>query len=143
MGFKVGKNAKVTLGTNTVVGMGNWSLDGITVEMLDSTAFGDEWRQFLMGVGDYGTLSFGGWWDMSDTTGQVMIDSAHKNKSKLIDIRFYVDNTSYYIPNTNVTSSGGTDGAGVLIQTIKIAYDKAGIGTIEFTGKCTGPMILM
>jgi len=140
---KVGKNASVKFGTTSVAEMGTWSLDGITNELLDATAFGDEYKEYALGVGDWGGISFNGSFDMTDTTGQVLLDSAHKNKTVLTSIRLYIDNTSYYTPNTNVTSSGGVASAGVLMQTIAISFDKAGIGTISFSAKCTGPMILI
>ncbi len=144
MAIKVGKNASVKIGTNIVAEMGTWSLDGITNELLDSTAFGDEYKEYVLGVGDWGGISFNGSFDMTDTTGQLLLDSAHKNKTVLTSIRLYIDNTSYYTPNTNTTTgSGGIAGAGVLMQTIAISFDKAGIGTISFSAKCTGPMALI
>lgn len=138
MAIKVGKDAGVYLGTYLVSHMGTWTIDGLTVDLLDSSAFGDEWKQFELGMGDYGTVSFSGFFDMGDTNGQVILESAHKNKSKLANIKFYIDNTSYYTPDvTSVTA------AGILLQTIRIGFEKYGIGTIEFTAKCTGPMALV
>lgn len=144
MSVKVGKNASVRMGAVAVAEMGTWSLDGITNELLDSTAFGDEYKEYVLGVGDWGGISFNGSFDMTDTAGQLLLDSAHKNKTVLTSIRLYIDNTSYYIPNTNITTgSGGVASAGVLMQTIAISFDKSGIGTISFSAKCTGPMILL
>lgn len=139
MALKVGKDAAVQLGTYVVSHMGTWTIDGLTVDLLDSSAFGDEWKQFELGMGDYGTVSFSGFFDMDDTNGQKVLESAHKNKSKIgNNIRFYIDNTSYYTPDvTNVSA------AGILLQTIRIGFEKYGIGTIEFTAKCTGPMVLV
>jgi len=138
MGAKPGRLASVKLGTYKVAEIGNWSLNGISVEMLDDSEFGDEFKTYQMGMGDYGTLSFAGHWDMSDETGQILLESAHRNKSKISNIRFYVDSTSYYTPNV----TGVTD-AGILIQSVKIDFDKSGLGRIEFTAQCTGPMALV
>jgi hypothetical protein len=142
MAVKVGKNASVKIGTSVVAEMGTWSLDGITNELLDATAFGDEYKEYALGVGDWGGISFNGSFDMTDTNGQLLLDSAHKNKTVLNTIRFYIDNTSYYTPNIT-TAGGGLASAGVLMQTIAISFDKSGIGTISFSAKCTGPMILI
>jgi hypothetical protein len=128
MAVKVGKNASVKIGTSVVAEMGTWSLDGITNELLDATAFGDEYKEYALGVGDWGGISFNGSFDMTDTTGQLLLDSAHKNKTVLTSIRLYIDNLA---------------SAGVLMQTIAISFDKSGIGTISFSAKCTGPMILL
>jgi hypothetical protein len=138
MAFKVGSNAKVTLGANTVVGMGNWKLSGITVDMLESTAFGDTAKQFLSGLVDYGTVSFGGLYDPADTTGQNVLVSAMLNNTKVTNIRLYADASSYWTPNiTSVTA------AGMLVQSVPIGIDKSGLATIEFSGKCTGPWALV
>jgi hypothetical protein len=138
MAVRVGFRGSVRVGTYTVAEMGQWSIDGISVELLESTSFGDEWKEYQLGIGDYGTVSFSGNFDMTDTTGQVILESAQRNKSKIGTIRFYVDNTSYYTPNITANSD-----AGVLMQTVKISFDKSGIGKIDFSGKCTGPMTLV
>jgi len=138
MARKVGRLAKVVLGTTTIGEMGKWSLDGITMEMLDASAFGDEFKEYEIGMGDYGTVSFGGWYDPADTNQSTLI-AAHLNKSKIGNaIKFYVDNTSYWTPNVTNLSA-----AGILIQSIKIGFDKGGIGNIEVTAQCTGPWVLV
>ena len=137
MAFKVGNNAKVTLGAATVVGMGNWRLDGITVDLLESTSFGDTAKQYLTGLLDYGTVTFGGLYDPADTTGQLMLLSALTNNSKVTNLRLYVDNTSYWIADLTNDSS-----AGLILQSVPIGIDKSGLGTIEFSGKLSGEWIL-
>lgn len=138
MSFKAGNYAKVTLGANTVVGMGNWKLSGITADLLESTAFGDIAKQYVTGLIDYGTVSFGGLYDPADTTGQTILLSALLNNSKIGNVRLYVDNTSYWTPNVTSVSA-----AGMLVQSVPIGIDKSGLATIEFSGKCTGPWVLV
>lgn len=138
MAFKVGNNAKVSLGAATVVGMGNWRLDGITVDLLESTSFGDSAKEFMTGLLDYGTVSFGGLYDPSDTTGQNVLLSALTNNSRVTALRLYVDNTSYWTADLTNDSS-----AGVFLQSVPIGIDKSGLGTIEFSGKLSGPWILV
>ena len=138
LGFKAGNNAKVTLAGNTVVGMGNWKLSGIEVDLLETTSFGDTAKQFITGLLDYGGVTFGGLYDPGDTTGQQILVSANINNSKIANIRLYVDSVSYWTPNVTVVSA-----AGMLMQSISIGQDKSGLGTIEFSGKCTGPWVLV
>lgn len=138
MAFKAGNLAKVTLGTTTVVGQGNWKLNGISVDLLESTAFGDTAKQFMTGLLDYGTLTFGGLYDPADTTGQAILVSASLNNSKIANIRLYVDASSYWTPNVTVVSA-----AGMLIQNVAIGTDKGALATIEFSAKCTGPWLLV
>lgn len=143
MAARIGREAAVKLGTNTIVGIGNWSFDGITIDLVEKTAFGDRFKKYELGLGDYGTVSFNGFWDMADTTGQAILWSHYINFSALNSLRFYVDATSYYTPNTNVTSSGGQADAGILLTTVKITQDKGDIARIDFTARMTGQMILM
>ena len=138
MGFKAGNKAKVTLAAAVVVGMGNWKLSGIAVDLLESTSFGDLSKKYETGLLDYGTVEFGGLYDPADTTGQNMLVSAMVNNSKIGNIRLYVDNTSYWTPNVTVDS-----GAGMVLQSVPIGMDKSGLGTISFSGKCTGPWVLV
>jgi hypothetical protein len=138
MAKKAGKNCKVTLGSDTVVGIGNWKLDGITVDLLESTEFGDDAKQFMTGLIDYGNASFGGLYDPADTTGQTVLINAMLNNSKVTNIRFYVDDTSYWCPNITSVSA-----AGLLVQSVPIGADKSSLMTIEFLGKCTGPWTLV
>jgi hypothetical protein len=138
MGFKAGNNAKVTLGTDTVVGMGNWKLNGITVDQLESTAFGDTAKQYMTGLVDYGTVEFGGLYDPADTTGQNVLVAAMLANTKVTNIRLYVDATSYWAPNITAVSA-----AGMYVTSVPIGFDKSGLGTISFSGKCTGPWVLV
>ena len=141
MSFKTGSNAKVTLGTGTVVGMGNWKMDGIATDLLESTSFGDTAKQFMTGLLDYGNVTFGGLYDPADVTGQDILQSANINNSMIGNIRLYVDSTSYWTPNKTV-ASGGLSAAGMYVQSFSIGMDKSGLGTIEFSGKATGPWCL-
>jgi hypothetical protein len=138
MAFKAGNTAKVTIGTNTVVGMGNWKLNGVSVDLLESTAFGDTAKQFMTGLLDYGTLSFSGLYDPADSTGQAILQSANINNSKMNNIRLYVDNTSYWVANLTAVSA-----AGALVQSFSIGADKSQLHTIDFSLKLTGPWLLV
>jgi hypothetical protein len=136
MAFFSGTTQKVALSTTGIVGMGNWKISGITVEQLDSTAFGDTAKTFLTGLVDYGTVSFSGLFDIADTAGQSGLMSAFQANSKIPNLRFYANSVSYWVPNV-----AGDAEAGILITSCTIGADKGGLATIEFTGKCTGPMV--
>ena len=93
-----GKDCAVKLGTATVVGIGNWSIDGQSRQEIESTAFGDEYATYELGVIESGTISFSGNYDPDDTTGQEAIIAAWDAASELTTIRLYIDNTSYFEP---------------------------------------------
>jgi hypothetical protein len=138
MAYKPGRAAKVTLGTNTVVGMGSWKLSGISVDQLDATAFGDTAKEFLMGLIDYGNIEFSGLYDPADSTGQTVLINALSGKTLVTNIRLYVDATSYWMPD--ITADAG---AGMYVTSVPISFDKSGLGQISFTGKATGPWALV
>ena len=148
---KVGKDGKVTLGATTVVGMGTWSLDGVSVEEFDASAFGDEWKSFKYGMKDGGTVSFNGHYDPTDSTGQQMLQLANLYNSALTDLRCYVDDTSYFVPSQSTSYfapgaySTGMPGkvSTVTITAFNIGADKSGLETVSFTGKVSGLMVLV
>ncbi len=151
MAVFVGKSCKVTIGSATIVGMGTWSISGISVEEIDSSAFGNTWKSFEWGMKDGGSLSFNGYADPSDTTGQEEIIGAQIESTDMTDLRFYINNTSYYTPNRTTgylspSSSTGNDTppAVVNITGHSISADKSGLVAISFEGKASGgPMVLI
>ena len=137
MAVKVGKLAKVTVGASTVAEMGTYSLSGFNRDALDSTAFGDDIKEFTFGVGDGGEVSFSGNYDPTDTNGQLIIDSACMNASVFTggDLKFYIDSTSYLTVDT---------GGNILITRCRaVGMDKAGLGTISFTAKVSGKRMIV
>lgn len=138
MAVLVGKTAAVKVGTNTVAEMGTYSLSGFTREVLESSAFGDDIKEYTPGLGDGGEITFSGNYDITDANGQVMLESACKNASIFTggDLKFYINNTTYFSVKT---------GGNMLITKVKaITFEKAGIGTVEFTAKVSGgPMVII
>jgi len=143
MAVRIGKVAAVkvgptsTTGTYVVSETGTYSLSGFSRDALESTAFGDDVKEYVFGQADGGEITFAGHYDPTDITGQNLIASYCSNGATLIcgQLRFYVDNTSYLTVDTNGT---------ILITKCKaIAFDKAGIGTIDFTAKLSGAAMLL
>lgn len=150
MASKVGKNCKVMLGSNVVLGIGDWRLSGISADMLEDTAFGDEWKKFKFGMKDGGTISFSGQLHPDDADGQLKLMEANLEGSQLTDLRLYVDNTSYFEPcqttgyfNPSVTSGAGTQLSYVNITSFDISSDKSGLLNVSFEGKVSGVMVLV
>jgi hypothetical protein len=146
----VGKDGKVTLGTNTVVGMGTWSIDGIATDEFDASAFGDTWKKFEYGMKDGGSVSFNGHYDPTDTTGQQALQQANLYNSALTNLRLYIDNTSYFEPcqtagyfSPTLTTGAPTKTSNVRITTFQVGMDKGGLGTTSFTAKVSGVMVLV
>lgn len=145
---KVGRSAKVTLGAVQILGIGSWKIGGSQVEELDDSEFGDDWEQYLLGIIKGGSVTFTGLYKVDDTTGQDMIRQAFYYKSDITDIRFYVDDSSYYTPNSTTAAGGGLPAAcPVSVINItsepEITFDKSGLGQVSFTGRVRGVMRLI
>ena len=154
MGFKSGHKCKVTLGSNTVVGMGVWNLEGITADEMESSSFDQNWKSFEYGMKDGGTISFNGFFDPEDSTGQMYLQKANLDNTNLTSLRLYINNTSYYVPcatsgyfkpgdSTTGSSSEDTVLSHMNITSFSIGAEKAGLCTIDFTAKVSGVMVLV
>jgi hypothetical protein len=137
--FAAGNHAKVMIGSTTVLGIGNWKMTGITVDQLETTCFGDVAKTFMTGLMDWGTATFGGLYDMSNTGGQSTLLSAMINNSKIAGLRLYLNSVSYWVANITHASLGSD--AGEYVTGVNIGQDKSGLGTIDFTVKFTGPVV--
>ena len=145
---KVGKDCKVTIGSDTIVGIGTWSISGGSYAELDNTAMGDDDYKSLRGIRTGGTVTFSGLYKKDDSSGQDKIRDAYWLKSDLTTLRFYVDDSSYYTPNSTTAAGGGLP-AGTMVSHIKIlsepniTFDKGDLGKIDFEGKIEGAMRLI
>ncbi len=146
---KIGKDCKVVIGaSHQILGIGTWSISGGSYGEIEDTEFGDDDVTILRGIRTGGTVTFSGSYKKDDTTGQNMVRDAYWLKSDLTDFKFYVDDTSYYTPNSTTAAGGGLP-AETMVSHIKImtepsiTTDKAGLTTIEFEGKIEGAMRLI
>lgn len=132
MASKSGFAASVRMSTTTIAGMGTWSMDGLSRETVEDTAFGDTVKKYVFGFMDGGSLSFDGSYDPDNATGQAILNSACVNASVLGpgSIRLYIDNTSYW-----TIASGGQL---LVTKANAITMEKSGLGKISFTAKVSG-----
>ena len=147
---KAGYLAKVTLGANKVLGIGVWSMDGMTIAELDNTEFGDKSTKYVLGIQDGGTITFAGNHKPGDTTGQDKLLEYWDARSQITSMRFYIDETSYYEPCQTTsylhpawTSTANTVLSSVLMTAAPINYDKGALGQIGFTVRVNGNMVLV
>lgn len=147
---KVGKDCKVALGADTILGIGNWSQDGKTIAEIDDTEFGDQSTKYCFGIQDGGTISFAGNLKPDDDDGQNTLIEAFDQRTELTDLRLYIDETSYYVPcqtsgylNPSKTTGANTVVSNVVIQSQPISVDKGALATISFTARVNGDMVLV
>jgi len=150
MGFKVGKDCKISLAANKVVGMGDWSMTGISTEEHDISEFQVDWKKFEMGLKDGGSIAVSGLFD-PDNSPQEQLREANLHGSDLATVRLYIDKTSYYEPcqttgywsPTTTTSSAPTVKSWVNVRSFNVKADKNGMVQIDFQLKVSGLMVLV
>ena len=140
MAVKIGKLAKVSLNPDglsehTVSRIGNYTLSGITVDPVECTAFGDASKAFMPGMVDPGTIEISGYYDPDDAEGQDALQTACENGTELTVgmIKFFVDDSTYFTPK-----SGGCI---IITKSNAVVMDKAGVGTVSFSGKVSGAVL--
>ena len=126
-----GRLAKVMYGSVKIAGLSTWTLSGFVNPTLDSTTFGDTVQSFVFGgMADPGTVTFNGFHDPADTTGQVALAAAARAGISLSNLYFYETTTKYW-----AVAAGG------LILPTKcdsITFEKNALATVSFEGKVSG-----
>lgn len=121
-----GREASVKVGTYTVAELASWDLDLSNAE-IDTGVFGTTWGKSDVG-GRKWNVTVAGFYDPTDTTGQNAIEDAWAGGTLVSTIRLYVDNTSYWVPDTTtVTASGGR------VTAYRIGQSFQGVASINFT----------
>lgn len=150
MSKKVGQYCKVALGSTKVLGMGTWTISGISADQIESSEFGDNWKTYEFGMKDGGTISFNGFFDPADVTGQNALRLANLNNTDITNLRLYVDNTSYFEPcqttgyfSPAVTSGADTMASCINIVSLEVGADKSALITASFQAKVSGVMVLV
>ena len=152
MGLVKGKDCKITYDGNVVASMGTWKLDGITADQIDTSCFGSNWKSFCYGMKDGGTITFSGFKDPDDVSGQNSLALLNVNNNPTSKIKLWAGSTRYYQPNlsTGYWSPGAlstgqdTTPALVYITSFNVGAEKSGMMTMDFTGKVVnGPLVLV
>jgi len=106
MSVYTGKSAKCVLGSHTILKMVDYSLT-IESPLLEEATFGDSWSvvagQGIKAAG--GSLS--GLLDPDDSTGQIVIESAVLNGTKITNFKLYTDDTTYWSSDIGSDADAG------------------------------------
>lgn len=131
---------------NQILGAGTWSYTGENRDVHESTHFDTSGYKIdtpLMIAG--GEITISGDFRLADAAGRDAVDAAFRAGSELRDFRLYVDATSYYIPDDSLFATASVPGSYVIITKAPstTTFDTAGVGTMEFTAKVTGRLLLV
>ena len=91
-----GKNGKVVVGASAskkVVGIKNWSLE-LSLDTLETTALGDDWKNYITGLKEWSASSEGDYEVPVDTEGQKALQDGFLNGTT-VKVKLYVHGTNY------------------------------------------------
>lgn len=137
MSVSPGAFARIVIDGATVAEMGTYTMSGFTRDVLEKTAFGDLTKKFTAGQCDGGEISFSGFYDLSDTTGQRVLEAAAKTRRIMSPgaLKVYIDEVYYFTVGSSgtmfVTKAGG------------VGMDNSGLGTTAFTVKVAGDELVL
>jgi len=134
----------VTLGRNRIVGIGTWRFDGVTTDMIEVSELCGEWKTFLCGLKDGGSVSFDGYYDPTTDHPNSLIDYNLRCVC-VTSLRFYLScnaDGSYWTPTVTGVAGSGMTNSCIRITSYEISADKGGLVSISFTGKIEGSMSL-
>lgn len=131
-----GKNGKVVVGsssTTKVVGIKNWSLE-LSLETLETTALGDDWKNYITGLKEWTASSEGDYEVPVDTAGQAALQTAYLNGATVV-VKLYVDATNYYMGEAYISSLSIED---PVDDVVSISIEFTGTGALSFETGASG-----
>ena len=148
MAVMEGRNGKVTVDTTVgkkklVAEMGNWSISGWQRDLIEVSAFQDVAKRFAIGLLDPGQVTFSGYYDPSNSSGQGKLIAAFTSGKKISNsttvgkacrkLRLWgSDDTS--LSNYGFWSVIGSSGA-FYITSMELGQEKSGVGSLSITAK--------
>lgn len=125
-----GKNGKVEIGSSTtkkVVGIKNWSLE-LSLETLETTALGDDWKNYIAGLKEWSASSEGDYEVPVDSEGQKALQDAFLNGTTVM-VKLYVDKSNYYQGEAYINSLSIED---PVDDVVSISIEFTGTGALSF-----------
>jgi hypothetical protein len=121
-----GNTADFTIATDAVAEANAWTLD-VSQEYIDTTTFGDTTKEM--------TPTFATWtgtatakYDITDTAGQLALQTAWLAGSLVSDVRFSVDGTAYYHGDAYVSATIGAAVDGI----VDVSYAIVGASALTY-----------
>ena len=125
-----GKNGKVVIGDGAaqkVVGIKSWSLE-LSLDTLETTALGDDWKNYITGLKEWSASSEGDYEVPVDTEGQKALQDAFLNGTT-VTVKLYVDGTNYYQGEAYINSLSIED---PVDDVVSISIEFTGTGALTF-----------
>lgn len=137
-----GRTARVMYGANTVAGIGEFTITGVTSDTAESSAFGDTVKTFLkVGIDDPGEITFTGQYDPTDTNGQVALNALAGINIGMTNLYFYDQYGAGATGSSYTFWRVSTGGSILLTQFENVTLPLNGIGTCSFRAKVSGAVM--
>ncbi|MCR4436641.1 MAG: phage tail tube protein [Clostridiales bacterium] len=122
-----GKSGKLMVGTNNVTEIKNWSLD-LGLDTIDTTALGDEWKNFIAGLKEWSASAEGSWNVAMDAQGQKALQDAYLSGAT-VSLKLYVDAAHYYSGEAFISSLSVED---PVDDTVNVSFEFQGTGALSY-----------
>lgn len=125
MGVVNGRDGQVWLGNNVTTELKEWNVTD-EMDIAKSTSKGSNYAHKFPGVSDW-KASCKFLFDPTDINGQAALFNARKNRTKLTDIKFWLDEgAGYYAPDLAADAD-----AGCYIKSVKVNSPESGAVTFD------------
>ena len=117
-----------------MVGIKSWSLE-LSLETLETTALGDDWKNYIAGLKEWTASSEGDYEVPVDEEGQAALQDAFLNGTTVV-VKLYVDGVNYYQGEAYINSLSIED---PVDDVVSISIEFTGSGALTFeTGEMGG-----
>jgi len=123
-----GKSGKLMVGASNVTEIKNWSLD-LGVDTIDTTALGDEWKNFIAGLKEWSASAEGSWNVAVDAQGQKALQDAYLSGAT-VSLKLYVDAAHYYSGEAFISSLSVED---PVDDTVNVSFEFQGTGALAYS----------
>ncbi len=139
MGAIGGRKARVMYGGNTIANLEEFSINGVEVDLQETTSFGNTVKTYIRaGIDGAGTVSFRGNYDPTDTNGQVALNALRSSSLGFTNLYFY-DQYGAGAAGTTYSFWRVASGGSIFITKFdNVTMSKNGIGKTDFAGQVSG-----
>jgi predicted secreted protein len=123
-----GKSGKLMVGVSNVTEIKNWSLD-LGLDTIETTALGDEWKNFIAGLKEWSASAEGSWNVVMDAQGQKALQDAYLSGAT-VSLKLYVDAAHYYSGEAFISSLSVED---PVDDTVNVSFEFQGTGALAYS----------
>ena len=140
----IGYKGKILKGSTNILGMAEWGYSGESRKLEPSQLFNYQYELQTPTTMEGGEITVSGDYIAGDP-GIALIEEAFNLGSELVDLKLYIDDVNYFIPDPNTELYDGTSQPSYITITkspTAVKQGASGIARVEFTAKVSGKLVL-